>query len=273
MHRPQPALDQLEPRLLCAAAGAAASADWSVPGPPDLTVRFARSPKGSGGGTFLGGTQTRAAVVVRNAPGAAATAPSSVSLYLSADGTLDPSDRQTAWAQLPSLSGGAQVRLTFRRLTLSVDAPAGTYRLLARADDAGVNAESDESNNDADGGVMVVKAPVVDLAVVAIRGNLYYYKGTWLNGGATLRVRNNGNTAYTGPVTITAFDRFSPYHHWTFTEQVSVKRGRTARVSIPLEHRSWAAEGSEVLYFFRAAGHNDVTPDEELAGDVKVVYQ
>ena len=266
--RDYPLVDRLEPRTLLSGGSAPATVAAVDSVGPDLTVQFKRPPRGS----FVGGSAAQATIVVTNARGGGEAPPSAAALYLSADGVLDAADRPLASATAARpLKPGDRVGVRFSRVTLPADLPSGTYHLLARADDTGAVAEADETNNVADGGTITLHAPVVDIVPVAQKTTLYYAKGSALGGWAKLCVRNNGNADYRGPVTVTVVVPGMQAYRWTFTEEVSLKRGKMTRVNLPLAHYAWARHGTMIPYLFTAAGHHDVTPGEQLAGLANVI--
>lgn len=130
-----------------------AAVSWQPDGPVSTVGLFGRLPP-----------EVTVGVDVFNAGNAIAKVPVGVTLYLSADGALDPADVAVATVTpgkaIKLVPGRAQtVTLTFR---LPADLPPGSYKLLAVVDPTNVVAEAQEGNNVtvSDDPVEVVDTPV-----------------------------------------------------------------------------------------------------------------
>src|SRR5262249_42752025 len=113
-----------------------------LPGGADLLVIALGNPPASAApGAAFAMTDT-----VRNqGPGGAAS--STTRYYLSLDATRDATDTLLAGTRsVPALAAGAQ-SAGAATVTIPPATPAGTYRLLACADDTGLVAEANETNN------------------------------------------------------------------------------------------------------------------------------
>ena len=107
---------------------------------PDLVARSLAAPTSVTAGQTVSMTTT-----IANA-GSGVAAASTARLYLSTDRTVGAGDTALGPVAVPSLAAGGTHTATVRA-TLPATAAVGTYMLLLRADDGGVVAESNETNN------------------------------------------------------------------------------------------------------------------------------
>ena len=107
---------------------------------PDLAVSSLTAPAGAGAGATLAVTDTTA-----NQGGGGSPA-STTGYYLSADAVLDAADVRLGGRAVPALAAGASSTGS-ASLTIPAGTGAGTYYLIARADDTAAVGESQESNN------------------------------------------------------------------------------------------------------------------------------
>jgi uncharacterized delta-60 repeat protein len=226
---------------------------------PDLTIAFAAPVAGA----FVGGARGRALVVVTNAAGADLPAnPSTVALYLSADGFVDATDRLLAVATVRTLKQGKTVRAKAKRIVFPDDLPAGTYHVLARADDGNAVSEKSETNNTADGGTITLAPPFTDAVPVSVSS--VKVKGT--RGSVTLLVRNDGNVPIKGNITGTVFA--SPdgtldagdTNLGTYSVRGSVKPGATRRLKVKFTPPTGLTGGFTLIATAVAPG--DPTPEQ-----------
>jgi subtilase family serine protease len=117
----------------------------------DLTVTAATYPS-----TGTAGTSITVGATTRNA-GTASAGASTTRIYLSADAVVGSGDTALGAVNVPSLAAGASSTAT---TTVQVPAglPAGTFYVIARADDAGAVAESNEGNNARAAGTITIAA-------------------------------------------------------------------------------------------------------------------
>jgi subtilase family serine protease len=130
---------------------------------PDLTVTALTAPATAGTGLTISATST-----VSNPAAANITAPeSTLAFYLSADAVLDGGDRRLAETRaIPSLARNATSSGP-TTLTIPADVVAGSYFLIAKADDLTAVDESNEDNNTrATATQLTVRRP--DLAVTSV---------------------------------------------------------------------------------------------------------
>lgn len=141
------------------------------------------------------GTSFNATATVRNGGSSTVTATLSVQFYLSTDGTFDDGVDVLVGSAITNGSALPFNASTTAAGTVAVPQilTAGRYHLLAVVDAAGSVAESDETNNVVDGGIVDVGAtrtPVIRNLVGYVRDG----DGGALNG---VRVTYDGRTAFT----------------------------------------------------------------------------
>jgi subtilase family serine protease len=144
--------------------GASATTVQVSPPPPDLIVSGLDDPPA----TALSGASTRVTDITQNVGTVAAPA-STTRYYLSLDTVRDPSDVLLAGSRaVPALAAGASSTATVT-VTIPSGTPAGSYFLLACADDLGVVTETSETNNcRASVHTLQLSLPTADLAVTAV---------------------------------------------------------------------------------------------------------
>jgi subtilase family serine protease len=136
----------------CRASGSTVQASGAEP--PDLRVPAMRDPPAS----LNPGDSFDTADTTKNF-GLGAAGPSTTRYYLSLDTAKGAGDvLLTPGRAVPALSAGAQSWGTFT-VTIPGSTSAGTYYLLACADDTGVIAENNEGNNCRASGTTVQVAP------------------------------------------------------------------------------------------------------------------
>lgn len=163
-----------------------------TPGVVDLTASVqAQLPSAAVGGQ----TKGKAAVAVTNAGSDTLSGNVTVSLYASADGTLDGNDTLiTSVVKKLKLSAGKAKSVAMKFLFPAV--ADGDYQILGKVESAG---ETDAANNTSATGTTVrIAAPFVDLlpavqSTAAKKGKLK----------ATIDLQNLGNVTAAGPLTFT----------------------------------------------------------------------
>jgi subtilase family serine protease len=109
---------------------------------PDLVVTAITAPPSAAAGATITVAHT-----VRNAAREPGAAPGSVSrVHLSSDASIDGSDVDLGTVTVPPLGAG-QIVTVVRAVTIPAQTPTGVYQLIVRADDNGLVAETDETNN------------------------------------------------------------------------------------------------------------------------------
>ncbi len=134
------------------------------PPPPDLAVTGVDDPPA----TALSGAAIRVTDITQNV-GAVAAAASTTRYYLSLDTLRNAPDVLLAGGRaIPALAAGVSSTATVT-VTIPTGTPAGSYFLLACADDLGVVIETNESNNCRSSvHTLQLSLPTADLAVTAV---------------------------------------------------------------------------------------------------------
>jgi subtilase family serine protease len=135
-----------------------------TPASADLVVSSLEDPPA----TTVSGASIRVTDITRNV-GAASAAASTTRYYLSLDATRDPGDVLLSGARaIPPLAPNAFSTVTVNT-TIPAGTPAGTYFLLACADDLTAVLETNETNNcRAATRTVALSLPTADLAVTAV---------------------------------------------------------------------------------------------------------
>jgi hypothetical protein len=165
-----------------------------------------------------------------------ATAPIGVSLYASADGTLDPA-ADTFLGNITKtlrLKPGRSKDVKFG-FQYPANLPDGDYQLLAQVDSGGAVAERDESNNVAASAAPVrIAKPFVDLVAAPVPGGATVLAGR--KGAFTVSVTDAGNVPLKAPLTValTAVPTAGgdPIPVGGFTKRLSLKPGRAKRLKL-----------------------------------------
>jgi hypothetical protein len=175
-----------------AGCGGAASPPSAPPPVPlaDLTISGLTAPGSAGGGAPLS-----VGVTTRNG-GSGPAAASTTRLYLSTDAAVSADDVVLGDAPVPALAPGEAATRTIAA-TIPAGAPAGSYRLLARADAAGAVGETSETNNTTALALSILGAlsgggDRCDLAIQAVTAPRTARRGTTVTGGATVLSRGPG---------------------------------------------------------------------------------
>jgi hypothetical protein len=240
------------------------------PTSPDLTAAVLppRRPTPSA----VAGAPGRVTVRLTNNGATAVNAPVGVALAVSPDGFLDPEDPVTTTVQKPLRLNPGKSRNVVVRFVYPDSLENGAYVLLARADAGGTVAEKDETNNVGAAPAPVnIAQPFVDLsgAFQAVRPG----RSPLRQVGATLLVRNGGNVAVNGPVTLlllasadtTADD--SDVSLGTLTRTFSIKPNSAKRLTLRLPLPAGLAAGTyHVIARLGSAG--TVTESNDTNNDV-----
>ena len=170
---------------------AAAATVQVTPATADLTITSLEDPPA----TAVSGASIRVTDITQNV-GAVAAAATTTRYYLSLDAVRDVSDVLLVGTRaIPSLAPNAVSTVTVT-VTIPSGTPAGTYFLLACADDLGAVSESNETNNcRAAVHTMALTLPVADLAVTAVSN-----PPATAAGGSTFAVTDT--TMNVGPVLV-----------------------------------------------------------------------
>lgn len=168
---------------------------------PDLVAALATQPPAQ---LVAGGAKGKVKVRLTNRGPSPAAGAVAVALALSPDEFLDREDPVVATVVKSIRLGTGKSKTVTVPYALNATVPAGTYRLLARADAGGAVAERDETNNVAASAAPVTVAmPSVDLAGTA--GPTRVRHAGIGHVETTLTLRNDGNVPVSSPVTFTVF--------------------------------------------------------------------
>lgn len=111
-------------------------------------------PNGDGYGYIAAGAQCKAVGSIRNT-GTSNSIASTISFYLSIDNTLQTTDMQIGTISTTTISAG-QYYFLFKTLTIPANTVPGSYRIIAKADNANAIIETNENNNIASFGITVL---------------------------------------------------------------------------------------------------------------------
>ena len=150
---------------------------------PDLTVSVLGAPATSGAGLTIAVTDT-----TKNATGRSDSQSSTTAFYLSSDATLDGADTPIGNRSVGTLVAGA-TSAGSTNVTIPAGTAAGTWFIIANADDSNTNSETNETNNTRSKSIAI--GP--DLTVTAITAPATATHGATINVKPTTKDSGGGS--------------------------------------------------------------------------------
>jgi len=168
------------------------------PADADLTSAVVAAPAGG----LVAGGKGRMTVRVTNAGQKPVAGPMAFAVVASPDAFLDSDDTTIATVTKPVKLAPGKSRNVKLAFTVPANVPQGSYLLLVRPDAGGAFPETVESNNISASATPLAIGPAFSdltgsLGVVTVAG-----VGAKRQARATLSLQNLGNSAYSGPVTV-----------------------------------------------------------------------